>query len=165
MFTWPSSYPTGHCFSASILGSSSSAYYFIDLPSLGISCSAMMYHLWADVTHLCISGPDVSSELILYKTAYLPSPPRCCPGISNFKFTSQTQTIDLSPQSDPSSGFTTTLVKGSFASSNWRQKARCYCWCLSTHPHPILHPLLLYLPKPPPSESPLLCTWIAATAF
>lgn len=156
MLTWSSSYPTGHCFSASYPGSSS-AYLLIYLHFLRTSSSTMMCVLCADVTEICISSPDLSSEHQSHiKRPIDPLHPTIAQAFQTYLLS---QTLDLPPQFEPAAGFTT-LVKGSFILSYSRQRSRCLCQCLNTHPHSILHSLLLHLPG-----SPFLCTWKPTTAF
>lgn len=136
-----------------LLFGSSSVYVFwvfFNLPPLPwdlIQHHDFIHHLCASATQIWISGLDLASELVSYKNAYWPSPPRLYPAI--FK-------LAISKPNSVSSSSIWSFFRfhhfseGLSTPSHSRQKPRRSCHCLSTHPHPLSHPVFLHLPKPPP---------------
>lgn len=112
------------------------------LPSLGISSSTMISSI---TTQIWIPGPDLSSELVSYRNAYWTSPPRLCPSISKTCLLKAKLCIfPLNWSLFKLHHYSEGLLTPSYS----RQKPRCSCHYLSTHP--LFHPLFLHFSKPSP---------------
>lgn len=159
MLTWSSSYPSVHCFSDSFLApplSTCFGFFLIYLPSLGISSSTMI----SSITCVPVLPRYESPALTwLLSLSHIKMPI----GLLHLDFArpflnlpSQSQTLYLPPQFDPSSGFTT-LVKGSRLLHTQDKNLDVLAIALA-HIH--IHSLILYFSTSPNHhlESSSLCS-------